>query len=74
MKPYRKLLGLINSPDAMVKFHGFSVLLWIIMIPVCVLTPLKDSVPFLVFISVWALVAAHWAGFQGAHAERTSSS
>lgn len=31
------------------------------MIPVSLTTNLKHSVPFLVAISLWALVAAHWS-------------
>lgn len=44
-------------------------MLWVVMIPVAVFTPLKDSVPFLVFISLWALVGAHWSAWQAARAE-----
>ena len=69
-----KFKEIINSPAAMVKFHAFSVVFWMIMIPVSHFTGLSESVPFLNLISLWALVAAHWAGFQGAHAERSSSS
>lgn len=31
------------------------------LIPVALMTNLKQSVPFLVFLSLWALVAAHWS-------------
>jgi hypothetical protein len=35
---------------------------FLLLIPVALLTGLKQSVPFLVFLSLWALVAAHWSG------------
>jgi hypothetical protein len=35
---------------------------FLIMIPVSLVTGLKQSVPWLVFLSLWALVAAHWSG------------
>lgn len=37
-------------------------LVFVAMIPVALITGLKNSVPFLVFLSLWALVAAHWSG------------
>lgn len=35
--------------------------LFLALIPVALVTGLKRSVPFLVAISLWALVAAHWS-------------
>ena len=37
-------------------------LIFLALIPVALITGLKKSVPFLVFLSLWALVAAHWSG------------
>ena len=37
-------------------------MLFLALIPVALITGLKKSVPFLVFLSLWALVAAHWSG------------
>jgi hypothetical protein len=42
------------------------------MIPVSLITGLKESVPFLVFLSLWALVAAHWSAALAAWAARQS--
>ena len=70
MSVRQRVMDTLNSPGAMVQVHGWSVVFWMVMIPVSYVTGLKDSVPFLNFISLWALVAAHWSGFQGAHAER----
>lgn len=47
-------------------------ILWVAMIPVSALSPLKDSVPFLIFISLWALVSGHWAAWQAVRAEEKS--
>lgn len=41
---------------------------FLVMIPVSLATGLKSSVPFLVGISLWALVAAHWSGALAASA------
>jgi hypothetical protein len=51
------------------RFHGAATIAWAAMIPVAVVTSLKDSVPFLVSISLWALTAGHWAAFQQARQE-----
>lgn len=40
-----------------------------IMIPVTLMTSLKDSLPFLIFLSLWALVAGHWSAGEAASAE-----
>lgn len=53
------------------KFHAIATLVWLVMIPVSVFTPLKDSVPFLVGISLWALVGSHWAAWQAVQAEES---
>ena len=44
-----------------------------VMIPVALATGLKKSVPFLVFLSLWALVAAHWSGALAAFAARRAA-
>jgi hypothetical protein len=49
-------------------------LVFAIMIPVSLITGLKQSVPFLVFLSLWALVAAHWSGALAAWAAQQSNS
>jgi hypothetical protein len=52
---------------------GFNVVLGVVftaMIPVSLISGLKNSVPFLVFLSLWALVAAHWGGALAAWAAK----
>lgn len=49
--------------------HGCKAILWAIMIPVTVLTGLKDSIPFLVAISLWALTEGSFSAWQGVRAE-----
>jgi hypothetical protein len=64
-----KLPEWVRDPKKAGKFHAAATFVWLAMIPVSVFTPLKDSVPFLVGISLWALVGAHWSAWQGARAE-----
>lgn len=48
--------------------YGFAAV-FAVMIPVALLTPLKKSVPFLVSLSLWALVASHWAAAESSTPE-----
>lgn len=61
---------LLKSPVALRRFHGIATWVWLAMIPVAAFTDLKDSVPFLISISLWALVGAHWAAWQSVRAEQ----
>jgi hypothetical protein len=50
------------------RFHGVMVGVWIALVPPSVLL-WRNSLPFLVFISVYANIAGHLAGFAGSRAE-----
>lgn len=69
----KKILKLVNNVKFLKHFHAVMALLWLLMIPVAIFTSLQSSVPFLVFISLWALVGAHWSAWQGARAEQNGS-
>lgn len=58
------------TPKGMALFHMIQVIAWTVMIPVALLTDLKNSVPFLVTISLLALVFSELAGWQAAMGER----
>ncbi len=57
-------------PKWMQLFHLSQIFLWIVMIPVVLYTGLKDSVPFLVVVSILALVFSELAAWQSSLAER----
>jgi hypothetical protein len=57
-------------PRLMQAFHVLQVALWLVMIPVALYTGLKDSVPFLVLVSILALVFSELAAWQSSLAER----
>lgn len=58
------------TPKFAAWFHGIQVFFWLAMIPVALMTSLKESVPFLVLISILALVFSEAAGWQAAMGER----
>jgi hypothetical protein len=53
------------------RFHLLLGLLWVAMIPPTIFL-WKDSVPYLVFISVYAVIVGHISAYQAAKAERNS--
>jgi hypothetical protein len=62
----------IREPRLASRIHAAAAGVFLVQIPVAVLTPLKDSVPYLVFLSLWALVGAHWSAYQAAQSEEAS--
>jgi hypothetical protein len=52
--------------------NGFLTLLWLAMIPVSILTGLRNSVPYLVGLSVYALMVGHFSTWAAARAEVSS--
>lgn len=64
------LLDVEIPPRVMQAFHLSQVGLWLVMVPVALATGLKDSVPFLVLVSILALVFSELAAWQSSLAER----
>jgi hypothetical protein len=51
------------------------ILLWVwLVLAVPSVTLWRNSVPYLVWVSVYAIVATHWAGYEGAKAEEAANS
>jgi hypothetical protein len=56
------------------RVHGWLTVLWAAMIPVSMLTGLKNSLPYLVGLSVYALMVGHFSSWQAGRAEVSSES
>ena len=57
-----------DNPVLMKKINGWATIVWFVAaIPICMF--LADSVPFLVFISVYAVVTGHLSSWQAARVE-----
>lgn len=52
--------------------HGWLTIAWAAMIPVSVFTGLRNSVPYLVMLSVYALMVGHFSSWQAGRAEVSS--
>ena len=59
----------MDNPTFMRKFNGWMTVLFIVMIPVSILTGWVDSVTFVAALSLWALVSGHLAAWQAARVE-----
>jgi hypothetical protein len=57
-----------NDPIYMRKLNGWLAVIWLAAaLPICIF--LASSVPFLVFVSVYAVVTGHWSTWQSARVE-----
>lgn len=57
-----------GDPVFMRKVNGWLAVLWFVAaFPICFW--LSESVPFLVFVSVYAVVTGHWSTWQAARVE-----
>lgn len=63
----------LKDPKKAGRLHAGATIVFLAQIPVALFTGLKDSVPYLVFLSLWALVASHWSAWQAAQAEENSN-
>jgi hypothetical protein len=57
-----------GDPKLMTAIHGWLTILWLAASPLIVIF-LNESVPFLVFISVYAVVTGHWSSWQASRVE-----
>lgn len=59
-----------DNPVVMKRINGWATVIWFTAaIPICIF--LSTSVPFLVFISVYAVVTGHWSTWAAARVEVT---
>lgn len=57
-----------TNPETMRRINGWATVVWFVLsVPICIF--LSTSVPFLVFISVYAVVTGHLSSWQAARTE-----
>lgn len=54
------------------KLHGWLTIFWAVMLPISVTTGLKHSLPYIVGLSVYALMVGHFGAWQGSRAEESN--
>lgn len=64
----KALWASVEDPSKFRKINGWLTVIWFLAaFPICIL--LANSVPFLVFVSVYAVVTGHLATWQAARVE-----
>ena len=58
-----------GDPVFMRRVNGWLTVLWIVMIPISVVTGWIHSVAYISALSLWALVSGHWSAWQAARVE-----
>jgi hypothetical protein len=70
MSILRSCWGSIHgNPVFMRRVNGWLTIVWIVMIPVSVITHWVSSVMYVSALSLWALVSGHWSAWQAARVE-----
>lgn len=59
----------MNSATLLRRFHLARMVVWTVQVPVALLTNLKSSVPYVVFLSLAALIEGSFAAYMGSRAE-----
>lgn len=68
MQIVKALWASIEDPSVFRKINGWLTVIWFVLaFPICIW--LNQSLPFLVFISVYAVVTGHLATWQAARVE-----
>lgn len=59
----------VTDPLRVKRFHGIATLLFVVLIPVSVITGWIFSTAFISALSLWALVGMHWGAYISARVE-----
>ena len=65
----RRSAAWLTKVETLATFHAWATVIWTALVIPSILW-WRNSIPYLVFISVWALLATHWGAWQAARAER----
>jgi len=64
----RKISDLLGSPKFLRAFHAAMVIVWVLLIIPSLLF-WSNAVAWVVLMSLWANIAAHWSAWQAARTE-----
>jgi hypothetical protein len=67
---FKSLWAMVQGdPVFMRRVNGWLTILWIVMIPISLVTHWVNSVVYVSALSLWALVSGHWSAWQAARVE-----
>lgn len=64
-----KIFESLSRPQFLRAFHGWMTVIWGIFIPVSVFTSLRESIMWIVLMSVWANFVGHFSSWQATRVE-----
>ena len=64
----KKVFTRLDEPDFHVKLNLYGLIFWICMVPITIVF-LRESIVFIVFMSIYALIVGHLSGWSAARAE-----
>lgn len=65
----KQLVNKLQDAKFLRAFHGWATMFWIIMVPISLALGWIESVAYVSALSLWALVASHWAAWQASRVE-----
>lgn len=65
---FNKFRNTLRDPVFTTKFHKYATLVWILLL-IPGLLFWKESIVFIVLMSLWANIASHWAAYQASRSE-----
>lgn len=68
MNILKSIRNTFHSPKFTTNFHKYAVFVWILLLIPSLLW-WQASIPWLVLMSVWANIGAHWSAYQASRAE-----
>lgn len=58
--------------DNLRRFHVLRIFVWSVQVPIALLTDLKNSTPYVVFLSLAALIEGAFSSYMASRAEQAS--
>jgi hypothetical protein len=62
----------LHDPAFTTSFHKWATLIWLLLLIPSLLW-WRESIVWVVLMSVWANIAGHWSAYQASRAEQTST-
>lgn len=67
--PFSKIRAKLHDPEFTTDFHKWATIVWILLLIPSILF-WKESILWIILMSVWANIAGHWSAYQASRAER----
>lgn len=66
---FHTIRNTLHEPEFTTKFHKYATIVWILLLIPSILF-WKESILWIILMSVWANIAGHWSAYQASRAEQ----